>query len=47
MTRDIDFVTHLEAKNRDLFADSFKEGFYCDKDGIKGRKWPTLEKLFM
>ena len=35
MTRDIDFVIHLEAKKLDLFVDSFKEGFYCDKDGIK------------
>lgn len=35
MTRDIDFVIHLEAKNLDLFVDSFKEGFYCDRDGIK------------
>jgi hypothetical protein len=35
MTRDIDFVIHLEAKNLDLFVDSFKEGFYCDRDSIK------------
>jgi len=35
MTRDIDFVIHLEAKNLDLFVDSFKNGFYCDRDGIK------------
>lgn len=35
MTRDIDFVIHLEAKNLDLFVDSFKEGFYCDRDGIR------------
>jgi len=35
MTRDIDFVIHLEAKNLDLFVDSFKDGFYCDRDGIK------------
>ena len=35
MTRDIDFVIHLEAKNLDLFVESFKEGFYCDKDAIK------------
>jgi len=35
MTRDIDFVIHLEAKNLDLFVDSFKKGFYCDWDGIK------------
>lgn len=35
MTRDIDFVIHLEAKNLDLFVDSFKEGFYCDREGIK------------
>jgi hypothetical protein len=35
MTRDIDFIIHLEAKNLDLFVDSFKEGFYCDRDGIK------------
>ncbi|MHA4808889.1 hypothetical protein ACX0G9_12320 [Flavitalea flava] len=25
MIRDIDFVIHLEAKNLDLFVDSFKE----------------------
>jgi len=35
MTRNIDFIIHLEAKNLDLFVDSFKEGFYCDRDGIK------------
>src|SRR5882757_946554 len=35
MTRDIDFVIHLEANNLDLFVDSFKEGFYCDRDSIK------------
>lgn len=35
MTRDIDFVIHLEAKNFELFVDSFKEGFYCDRDSIK------------
>ena len=29
------FAIHLEAKNLDLFVDSFKEGFYCDRDGIK------------
>ncbi len=34
MTRDIDFIIHLEAKNVDVFVNSFKEGFYCDKDGI-------------
>ena len=35
MTRDIDFIVHLEAKNVDLFVSSFKDGFYCDKDVIK------------
>ena len=35
MTRDIDFIVHLEAKNLDLFVDSFKDGFYCDRDSVK------------
>jgi hypothetical protein len=35
MTRDIDFIIHLQAKNVDLFVSSFKEGFYCDRDVIK------------
>lgn len=35
MTRDIDFIIHLEAKNLDLFVNSFKDGFYCERDVIK------------
>ena len=35
MTRDIDFIIHLQAKNVDLFVNSFKDGFYCDRDVIK------------
>jgi Nucleotidyltransferase of unknown function (DUF6036) len=35
MTRDIDFIVHLESKNLDLFVNSFKEGFYCDRDAVK------------
>ncbi|HTJ10520.1 MAG TPA: hypothetical protein VL547_00775, partial [Dinghuibacter sp.] len=35
MTRDIDFIIHLEAKNVDLFVNSFKEGFNCDRDAVK------------
>ena len=35
MTRDIDFIIHLEAKSIDLFINSFKEGFYCDRDAVK------------
>lgn len=35
MTRDIDFVIHLEPKNLDLFVNSFKAGYYCDKDGVR------------
>ena len=35
MTRDIDFIIHLEAKNVDFFINSFKEGFYCDRDAVK------------
>jgi len=35
MTRDIDFIVHLEAKNLDLFVNSFKDGFYCDRDAVK------------
>jgi hypothetical protein len=35
MTRDIDFIIRLEAKNVDLFVSSFKEGFYCERDVIK------------
>lgn len=35
MTRDIDFIIHLEAKNVDVFVNSFKEGFYCDMDAVK------------
>ncbi len=35
MTRDIDFIIHLEPKNLDLFVDSFKDGYYCDKDGVR------------
>jgi hypothetical protein len=35
MTRDIDFIIHLEPKNLDLFVNSFKDGYYCDKDGVR------------
>ena len=35
MTRDIDFIVHLEAKNVEFFVDSFKDGFYCDRDVVK------------
>jgi hypothetical protein len=35
MTRDIDFIIHLQAKNVDVFVNSFKDGFYCDRDAIK------------
>jgi hypothetical protein len=35
MTRDIDFIIHLDPLNLDSFADSFKDGFYCDRDAIK------------
>jgi hypothetical protein len=35
MTRDIDFIVHLEAKNLDLFVNSFKDGFYCERDVVK------------
>lgn len=35
MTRDIDFIIHLEAKNLDLFVSSFKDGYYCDRDVVK------------
>jgi len=35
MTRDIDFIILLEAKNVDFFVNSFKEGFYCDRDAVK------------
>ena len=35
MTRDIDFIIHLEAKNVEFFVNGFKEGFYCDKDSVK------------
>jgi Nucleotidyltransferase of unknown function (DUF6036) len=35
MTRDIDFVIHLEPKNLDLFVNSFKDGYYCDKDVVR------------
>ena len=35
MTRDIDFIVHLEAKNLDLFVSSFGDGYYCDKDAVK------------
>lgn len=35
MTRDIDFIVHLEAKNVDHFVSSFKDGFYCDRDVIE------------
>src|ERR1700743_1533799 len=35
MTRDIDFIVHLEAQNLDLFVGSFGNGYYCDKDAVK------------
>jgi hypothetical protein len=35
MTRDIDFIIHLEPKHLDSFVDSFKVGFYCDRDVVK------------
>jgi len=35
MTRDIDFIIHLEAKNLDVFVNSFKDGFYCERDVVK------------
>jgi hypothetical protein len=35
MTRDIDFVIHLETKNVEVFVNSFKEGFYCERDAVK------------
>jgi hypothetical protein len=34
MTRDIDFIIHLEAKNSDFFINSFSDGFYCDRDAV-------------
>ena len=33
-TRDIDFVIHLQPKDIERFAANFREGYYCDKDGI-------------
>lgn len=33
-TRDFDFVVNLQMKDVDLFADNFKEHFYCDRDSI-------------
>ena len=33
-TRDFDFIIHLTPQNIDIFADKFKEGYYCDKDQI-------------
>jgi hypothetical protein len=35
MTRDIDFIIHLEANNLDFFVNSFKEGYYCERDVVK------------
>jgi len=35
MTRDIDFIIHLDPKNLDFFVNSFKDGFYCDRDVVK------------
>jgi hypothetical protein len=34
-TRDFDFIVHLQRKDIDLFVDSFKEGYYCDKESIE------------
>jgi len=45
MTRDIDFIIHLEPKNLDLFVNSFKDGYYCDKDGVKEAVETTI-KMF-
>jgi hypothetical protein len=45
MTRDIDFIIHLDPKNLDSFADSFKDGFYCDRDSIK-EAMDTSLKMF-
>ena len=28
-------ASFLEAKNLDLFVNSFKDGFYCDRDAVK------------
>ena len=33
-TRDFDFVIHLKSQDVNSFVDSFKEGYYCDKDSI-------------
>lgn len=33
-TRDFDFIINLLLKDVDLFADNFKEGYYCEKDAI-------------
>jgi len=34
-TRDFDFIVHLRPEHIDIFAEKFKEGYYCDKDQIK------------
>jgi len=35
MTRDIDFIIYLEARNLDFFVNSFKDGFYCEREAVK------------
>ncbi|HWY35203.1 MAG TPA: DUF6036 family nucleotidyltransferase [Nitrosopumilaceae archaeon] len=45
MTRDIDFVIHLEPKNLDQFVNSFKDGYYCDKDVVREAIETTM-KMF-
>jgi hypothetical protein len=34
-TRDFDFVAHIKNEDVNLFAENFKEGYYCDADAIK------------
>jgi len=34
-TRDFDFIVHLQRKDIDRFVESFKEGYYCDKESIE------------
>lgn len=34
-TRDLDFIVYLKPADAALFANHFKEGYYCDEDSIR------------
>ena len=45
-TRDLDFVIHLNAKNIEGFVNSFRDGYYCEKDTILDALKGTSHRIF-